>query len=248
MVCFILGRGLERDSSTDGNAFLQNERWNSKLSQVMKSKIKQGDRKYWDSTILFHVLLYSSHCLFANRVPGTLGSLQTGSKMIEATTKSVDLRKNISNGCTVLCDLGSDFFRAQVTGKIQPSRFFVSKAFKDPSTDANIYVCTMEWQALEELSWMRNQKFAHVNSCSATNKDLHSLVDDLSKIYRQLKVPERIIVEMQSMATGEYSYAVRSPRISHGYFLLLSYIYTWSRSRLDARLKLSGIPASFIFF
>lgn len=197
-------RGPWRDSSVDGKWFMGNEQWDSRLSQVMRTKIEQGDSKSWDSTILFHVLLYSSHCLFANKVPGTQGSLQTDSKMVKATTKSVDLRNYISNGYTVLCDLGSDFFRAQVTGRIQPNNFFVSKAFKDPSTDADIYVCTKEWQVLEELSRMRNKKFAHVTSCSATNRELHFLVQDLQRIYKQLNVPEFMIAEMKSMATGKY--------------------------------------------
>ena len=193
------------DLPADGNWFLSNERWSSKLSQEMKSKILQGKSQLWDATILFHALLYSSHCLLANKIPGTKGGLETGSKIVKATAKSADFRKYVMNGSTIFFDLGRNFFRAQAaTGRaIQPNDFFISKVFTDRSTNADVYVCSIEWQVLEELSHMRNKKFAHLNSCSTTNKDLNIFVQSLTKIYHQLKVPRRIIAEMQSMATGE---------------------------------------------
>ena len=196
------------NSPADGNWFLQNERWMSKLSQEMKSKIQQGNSNNWDSTVLFHILLFSSHCLLANKVPGTQGSLQTGSKMVKATLRSADFRRYVVKGSTVLFDLGGYFFRAQVTNSkpVCQRDFFVSKVFNDHSTYADVYVCTVEWQLLEELSHLRNEKFAHVDSCSTTNKDLKIFVQDLTKIYHQLKVPKQLITDMQSMATGIYKY------------------------------------------
>lgn len=194
-----------QDSPASGNRFFKNERWASRLSPEMISKIKQGNSNNWDATILFHVLLYSSHCLLAMKIPGTQGSLQTGSKEIKATTASADFRKYVSNGCTVLFDLGDSFFCSKViAGRIQPNDFFIYKMFGFRNTNADIYVCSSEWHLLEELSHIRNEKFAHPDSCSATTRELSILVHDLVRIYRRLNVPQRLITDMQTMSTGKY--------------------------------------------
>lgn len=193
-----------QDSQADGNWFLKNERWDSKLTHEMELKIKQGNSFRWDATILFHVLLYSSHCLLLKRVPGTQGSLQTDSKMVKATM-SADFTRYVKQGYVIFFDLGSTFFRSRVaSGKtIQPNSFFISKAFSHPSTNADIYVCTREWLVVEELSHVRNDKFAHIDACSVTDEELSILVQNLTKMYSQLNVPKKLIIEMQSMATGK---------------------------------------------
>lgn len=190
------------DLPGDGNWFISNERWTSMLSPETRTKIEEGNTEYWDATTFFHVFLYSSHCLFARKIPDTQGSLQEGSNEVEATSKSADFQNHLKENCTVLFDLGKTFFISNVYGITQAENFFIKRKFNKPSVKADIYVCLEEWHLLKDLSVKRNTH-AHKKGCSRTNGALNRLVQDLCDTYEKLNVPQDLIVKMYEMASGK---------------------------------------------
>ena len=165
----------------------------------MRTKIGRGDSKEWDSTILFHLLLFSSRCSLVQQVPsGQGGGLTPGSKTVQGSVSNVNF---VKKGSTVLFDLGNSFFQAEVDSIMQ-NDFSISSSFRGRAVkNAPIYVCSPEWMLLKELSRLRN-KFAHAPSCLTKSEDLDNFVEELTLIYQQLNVLQRTIDEMRSMSKG----------------------------------------------
>lgn len=187
---------------TDGAWFLKNERWKEKLSQEMQRYLQGGNCERWDPTLLFHVLLHSSHCLLMDRVVGVQADLQKGSRIVKLGGAPVDVRRILRPGNVVVFDLGQTYFRTPVHSVRKAQEFQVIKPFPHNSTLADVYICKPEWQALEKLSWRRNDYFAHSQSCEMSSKDLNTLIQDVARVYSHLQVPVHVIAQMKAIGKG----------------------------------------------
>ena len=193
-----------QDTPAYGKWFQSSDRWTEKLSPEMKRIIQQGNTQEWDTTLLFHALLHSSHCLLSNKVVGTQANLQKGSRVVKVTGAATNMQTYIRGGDMVIFDLGQSSFRCAVHSRqrIYPREFHLLKPFPFDDTVADIYVCRSEWRFLERLSWIRNDYFGHVKSCETTTADLQRLIQEITHIYSQLRVPGNVIAQLQAIAKG----------------------------------------------
>ena len=180
------------------------ERWRSKLTSDVLFALQSGNTTKWDPTILFHVLLYSSHCLLVTNVlPSSQVELTNGSKLVKSTVNTADFCKLFQTGDVVLFDLQHDMFRGIVDRKVRKLDFHLKKAFSGLATvKADIYKCGPEWLALEELSWLRNRQFGHLPAAKTTANKLTLFVQQVEGIYKVLRVPAKFIQLMQAIIKG----------------------------------------------
>jgi len=155
-------------------------------------------------TLLFHALLHSSHCLLMDKIAGTQADLQKGSHVVKLGGSLVDVQRILHPGDVVVFDLGHTYFRSPVQSVRKAQEFQVSKPFPYDKTLADIYICKSEWQALERLSWRRNDYFAHSQSCEMSSSDLNTLIQDVAQVYLQFQVPAHIIAQMKAIGKGIY--------------------------------------------
>lgn len=186
------------DSPSEGKKFISKERWTSKLSHQMRTNIEKGNSKNWDASTLFHVLLYTSHCPLAERIPGTKGSIQTDSKVVKATA---DLQKYLKENDAVLFDLGKASFYSKVYS-VKAKEFFICNNFTLPDASADIYVCDDEWHLVNKLREVRN-KHVHKNPKVTSDAELNSILKVVSEMYLKLNVPQIRIAEMYKVAVGK---------------------------------------------
>ena len=193
-----------KNSPADGAWFFSNERWKEKLSQEMQRSLQRGNCERWDMTLLFHALLHSSHCLLMDKIAGTQADLQKGSRVVKLGGSLIDVRRILHPGDVGVFDLGHTYCRSPVQSVRKAHEFQVSKPFPYDKTLADIYICKSEWQALERLSWRRNDYFAHSQSCEMSSSDLNTLIPDVAQVYLQFQVPAHIIAQMKAIGKGIY--------------------------------------------
>ena len=58
---------LWEDNPTVGDFLVRTDRWQARLGKAHLNYLQNGNSAEWDSTVLFHVLLHSSLCLFADK-------------------------------------------------------------------------------------------------------------------------------------------------------------------------------------
>ena len=195
------------DDKNWGKWFLQQDRFTSKLSSTQKQNLANGQTQYWDSTLLFHTLLYSSHLLLADPIPGNKVSIQHNSKKLISTVPIIDFIRVLRQGDKIILDLGSaDFIRVEVA-HVRPTELFLKWPLKLPQSApvqlvCDAYVCSREWHAVEHLSFLRNDRVAHCKTACITNNELGYIIQDIEAVYKTLHVPPSRINKMRSIISG----------------------------------------------
>ena len=201
-----------QDNLQWGRWLLQWERFDSKLSKQQKQILESGNTQQWDSTLLSHVLLYSSHLLLANAILGQKVSIKDNSKKIFAVpSKKVDFRQCISSNDKILLDLGGPNFIRMEIASVSPNQITLKYPLRlpqgFPSTPLNCdaYVLSQDWNAVEFLSSLRNIMFAHIANARTTTSELNDVFQDVEAVYKDLKVPANCIQSMLDIKTGMYN-------------------------------------------
>ena len=195
------------DGKNWGNWFLQQDRFTSKLSSTQKKNLANGQTLDWDSTLLFHTLLYSSHLLLADPIPGNKVSIQHNSKKLISTVPTIDFTRVLQQGNKIILDLGSaDFIKVEIV-RVCPTELFLKWPLKLPQSApvqsvCDAYVCSREWHAVEKLSFIRNDRFAHCKTACITNNELGGVIQDIEAVYNTLCVPHSCITKMRSIISG----------------------------------------------
>ena len=195
------------DGKNWGKWFLQQDRFISKLSPTQKQNLENGQTQNWDSTLLFHALLYSSHLLLADPIPGNQVSIQHNSKKLVSTIPKIDFTHVLQQGDKIILDLGSaDFIRVELAG-VRPTELYLKWPLKLPQSApvqlvCDAYICSREWLAVEQLSFLRNDRFAHCKTARIIPSQLSYVVQDIEAVYKILHVPHSRITKMRSSISG----------------------------------------------
>lgn len=199
------------DTPQFGKLLMSYERWISKLNLTQKKLLENGCTNQWDPTLIFHVLLYSSLCLLANKIQGTQFSVQIHSRIIKASVTRVDLRHFLQNGDKVIVDLGSDPFFSIVV-KVNQNQFSIHQPFNFPKgyqeqsqnqVFVDVYVCQKEWGYVEQLAHIQNNNFVHCREAQTTAKELSYIVQHVEQIYVNLNVSQEVINAMKAIKNGK---------------------------------------------
>ncbi len=176
-----------------GEWFFEKERFAKNLRDPQKQLIKDGCIEKWDTTLLTHTLIYSSHFLLLSQIPcGNELKVKKGKgndKILELSTSSVvDFTQNVKKDDDVLLDFGKC-----LSGKLQVTDVRQREIVLLVSPSGNLmdaYICSQEWNAVKTLSNLRNTKFAHCPSTSSiTKKELDDVVQKIETQYKTLKLP-----------------------------------------------------------
>lgn len=199
------------DTPKSGQWLLQQERCNSNLSQEQRQLLEKGNTSDWDSTLLFHVLLYSNlHLLLHNPVPDVQINLDPNSNVGKVPPNAhVDLSEILHPGSKVILDLGGDLLQAEVT-TVQRNQFNFQMPYPFPQgvlqqkLTAGIWVCRPEWCAVEDLLHLCNHSFAHHHSnASISTLELQKLLQDIESAYTALSRMPQVIADMRAVGTGK---------------------------------------------
>lgn len=198
------------DNRASGNMLMKYDHWQAKLSPPQLKLLRDGDTQCWDGTLLFHVLLHSSLCLFADKFQSTQCVITVQTQSVSASVPGCDFRSLLRKGYKVIFDLGNDQFRTDVVN-VQKNRFLTKHVFKPPhgllppqqmSITVDMYICRMEWFCINELAQLRNVNFAHCGAARATAAQLHNVIQNVERIYSDLKVPGNSIAGMKAIEKG----------------------------------------------
>ena len=190
-----------------GRWFLQQDKFTSKLSSTQKQNLANGQTLDWDSTLLFHTLLYSSHFLLADPIPGNKVSIQHNSKKLISTAPTIDFTHVLQKDDKIILDLGSAGFIRVEVAHVRPAELLLKWPLKLPQSSpvklvCDAYVCSREWHAVEHLSFLRNDRFAHCKTACITNNQLGYVIQDIEAVYNTLHVPPSRITKMRSIISG----------------------------------------------
>ena len=197
-----------KDSRKCGQRLMYHEKWKSKLNAEQKELLKDGNTNKWDATLLFHVLLYSSWCLFANKIEDTQFILKIESNKIEALKKSEDI-KMLRHGGRIIIDLGTDPFCSTI--ERDANQIILCKHFPRAYQTQqecllkmyDVYICQEKWECVQELSHIRNECYGHCTNAHVTSKTLNDIVKNIEEAYRKLKVPKKDIDAMKNITNGK---------------------------------------------
>ena len=205
------------DDVASGKWLQQAENWHLKLLPEQIGWIESGNTEEWDLPLLFQLLLHSSLCLLADRVPGLQVSLVPGSDIVTVTAQSTDLTNVLKQNDEVIFKLPTnEVFLREVT-KVQKNHFSVTRGFclppslqgmpsQQPLIVDTVYVCTPEWHAVEKLSCLHSDNFSHCKEAHTSNTELRKVVQYVESAYNDLSVPPEHILRMKNIETGEFSF------------------------------------------
>ena len=198
-----------KDNEESGKCIMRNEHWRSKLNQTQIKLLEEGDTKKWDSTLFFHVLLFSSWCLLARKIQDTKFDIMINANVARAKTNG-DL-SCLRSKDRIIIDLVDDPFFTEVTDVCR-NQFQMLRPFKFPEgykghhqsqITVDVYVCKKTWGYVEELRRLRNTSFAHSNKACATVQELNNIVRNVERIYQNLNVSQEVINDMKAIKDGK---------------------------------------------
>ena len=201
----VAGKNPWVDGPKSGAWLKNTEKWTRRLRPDQQQLLWSGNTAKWDPTLLFHILLYSSLGLFTAEIPGASvqsrpnkittkaplpASLKAGSKIIILTTvgkyrDSIQIVEVISCSATQL-RLDNN------------KRVFASSG-------AKVYRCTSEWDAIDSLRIMRNEKYGHVTAASVSMPDFNQFLKNVENEYMKIlgmSSSRGAIAELKYIATG----------------------------------------------
>jgi hypothetical protein len=203
------------DDVVSGRWLQQQENWHLKLLPEQIGWIESGNTEEWDLPLLFHLLLHSSLCLLADRIPGLQVSLVPGSDVVTVTVieQSTDLANVLKQGNKVVLNLPNNEVLLREVMKVQKNHFCITKRFclppslqgltpQQPVIVGSVHVCTQEWHAVEKLFCLHDEKFSACKEARTSNEDLRMVVQCVECAYNNLSVPSEHILHMKNIETG----------------------------------------------
>ena len=138
----------------------------------------------------------------ADSIPGQLSVTNNSNK---ATTVKVDLR-HIKQDDSIILDFGKSCFIAEVT-IVGPTEISFKRPLSLPrsshSLKVNAYLCLKMWCVVQDLSFIRNDEFAHRTSARITEQQLLNVVERIESNYKDLNVPAIRISSFKKILAGK---------------------------------------------
>ena len=175
------------------------EKWTRKIGSEQKKLLYTGNSAEWDPTLLFHILLFSSLCLFVEEIPGT--TFKPGSKQIVA----VSLPGSLGNKVIIQSKIGNSIHIVEIITSSATCLQLDRKERILALPNAKVYRCKSEWYVVDRLRVMRNKKFAHVKAASISDSDFKQFVMDVENAYTKLlgqSGSRGMIAELKQIETG----------------------------------------------
>ena len=187
------------DNPKSGQWFFKEERFKSHLVGDQRRLLKSGESSRWDTSLLVHVLLYSSFLLLVDRSHEIKVTLMERGRKLEYQSSRGDYKK----GDTILCDIGEKVVKKEV--KHVTATYII---LKYPITEHNlptvfpVFKCGQDWLKVDALSNIRNTEFAHCSDASINADSLKKVVEEVAASYHNLGISPIIIETMRSLRTG----------------------------------------------
>ena len=175
---------------------MKQERWHANLLSSDKQKLSSGNSEEWDLSLLFHILLYSSHCFLADSTPVPCAIIQHQSTMVSSIPGSAaDLTEVIQTGNKVIFDLGMSCFSSTVVSA-NKNNFILKHAVIVPAeppvqgvATVPFFKCKPEWLAIEKLFRLRDKYLAYCKTAVMTDKELQQFIQEVRRLYAILSIP-----------------------------------------------------------
>ena len=200
------------DNSSSGNFLMSIDHWQPKLGKAQMNYLKNGNTAKWDSAFLFHVLLHSSLCLFSDKLQGTQCIITAQSNVVSASMQNMNFQNVLQSGYKVIFDFGRYRFQTNVV-HVQKNFFHIKHIFKPthgthPSPmKVDMYICRKEWFCINELAELQNDNFIHCKEARIDAAHLHSVIQCAERIYLDLKVSKKVIMEMKAIEKGVLTFS-----------------------------------------
>jgi hypothetical protein len=141
---------------TSGDFLVRTDRWQARLGKAHLNYLQNGNSAEWDSTVLFHVLLLSSLCLFADKFEGTQCIITAQSNVVfPCVCVCINFQNVLRNGYKVIFDLGRDQFQTDVVN-VQKNWFHIQHVFNpkrgiySSQMTVDMYICQKKWFCIEQ--------------------------------------------------------------------------------------------------
>ncbi|CAI8031515.1 hypothetical protein GBAR_LOCUS17874, partial [Geodia barretti] len=183
---------------------VRTDRWQAQLCKAHLNYLQNGNCAEWDSTVLFHVLLHSSLCLFADKFEGTQCIITAQSNVVFPSVPSINFQNVLRNGYKVIFDLGRDQFQTDIVN-VQKNCFHIQHVLNpkhgiySSQMTVDMYICQKKWFCIEELAKLQNNHFAHCQEARIGAAHLHSLIEHAESIFVDLKVSAKVITAMKAI-------------------------------------------------
>lgn len=193
------------DVNRCGKWLLHNDRCSGRLGEKQKRLLESGCSGKWDVTLLAHALCYSSHLLLVDPTfPFLEASIKQNdpSKLIPCLP-GTDFTKYLRQRNILVCDFGQELVRIEVK-RVDRTNVTLMHPVKQKPPRANfrIYLCSADWVAVEKLSGIRNKKFAHCKDARISTQELQDVVQDVEKLYVDLRIQQQDIQGMKNILKG----------------------------------------------
>jgi hypothetical protein len=207
------------DGRRCGQWLIQQERYQSRLSSTQKGLLSSGQTSEWDVTLLVHTLLHSSQFLLAQPFRDNQVNLKHNDPCrLVSASPHVDFTRQLRRQDIILCDVGQEPIRNEVK-YVSRNEITLKYPMKLPnSPQIEVYLCSRDWLAVEKLSRLRNEQFAHCRSARIDTFTLKDVIQTIRGLYSDLRISRRRIESMADILTGEhFDYnGVESQRMING--------------------------------
>ena len=186
-------------SAETGKWFFTKDRFSSRLSKPQEALVRSGCLEKWDTTLLTHALIYSSHFLLVHTLQPDVGKkLDTTQKPNSGTTTlllpaNLGCNENPITNNDILLDL-EEYSRLSKEQEVIDVR--------EHEIDIKLPLCkktknpAVEWQAVKKLSQLRNSEFAHCAESKITIQDFERVVKDIKFQYSRLNHPDQSLQDI----------------------------------------------------
>ena len=197
------------DNQKLGAWLIQQERWHSELLSDEKHKLSCGISEEWNSPLLFHLLLYSSHCLLADPITLTQANLYHQSNLVMSSVhNAVDLTEIFCSGDKAIFDLGQESYCSEVV-TVHRDYFLIKHPFQgtQPQSQSAItvqfYKCKPQWLAVEKLYLLSSRYFRYCKTAMVASDELQRVILEVEAIYATLKIPQQLKSKMFADESGK---------------------------------------------
>ena len=197
------------DNQRFGAWLIQQERWHSKLLPDERRKLNYGILEEWNSPLLFHLLLYSSHCLLADLITLTQANLYHQSNLVMSSVhNAVDLTEIFCSGDKAIFDQGEECFCSEVV-TVHKDYLLLKHPFQSKQTQSQsaitvpFYKCKPQWLAVEKLFLLSNRCFSFCKTAVVTSEELQQVILEVKSIYATLNIPQQLKSKMLDDESGK---------------------------------------------
>lgn len=193
------------DGQKWGRWLFQQEKFQSRLNGKQKSMLASGQTENWDISQLVHALLYSSQFLLANPFKNNCVNVKHNDPFkLVSTMPQTDFTQHLCRNDIILCDLGHELVRNEVKYVSQNDITLKYQIKSQNPTQITVYRCSKEWMSVEELSMLRNTKFAHCKNARIADSDLKRVVQRVETLYTDLGIAKPRIDSMSDIFKGNF--------------------------------------------